>query len=108
MTTRTPLAPLQASDFASAFPSSRKIYLEEHGVRVPMREIALTNGEVHRVYDTSGPQGADVRTGLPKRRAPWIAGRQNTGMVTQLQLARARSGRGRAPLRAARRASRRR
>src|SRR6185436_19489743 len=48
-----------------------------------------TNGEVHRVYDTSGPQGVDVRTGLPKLRAAWIAGRRPTGMVTQLQFARA-------------------
>ena len=61
MTTRASLPPLQASDFTSAFPSSRKVYVEEGGVRAPMREITQTNGENLRVYDTSGPQGFDVR-----------------------------------------------
>jgi phosphomethylpyrimidine synthase len=89
MTTRTSLPPLQTSDFASAFPNSSKVHLEERGVSVPMREIALTNGEVLRVYDTSGPQGVDVRAGLPKLRAPWVAARRAAGMVTQLQFARA-------------------
>jgi phosphomethylpyrimidine synthase len=88
MTTRTPLAPLQSSDFTSAFPASRKVYVEEHGVRVPMREITLTNGESLRVYDTSGPQGHDVRAGLPKLRQPWIAGRSGAPGVTQLHFAR--------------------
>ena len=69
MTTRTSLPPLQTSDFTSAFPNSSKVYVEERGVSVPMREIALTNGETLRVYDTSGPQGCDVRAGLPKLRS---------------------------------------
>ena len=43
------------------------------GVRVPMREIRSSNGESLRVYDTSGPQGHDVRSGLPRLREPWIA-----------------------------------
>ncbi len=89
MTTRAPLPPLQTADFTSAFPNSTKKYVEDHGVRVPMREIALTTGEVLRVYDTSGPQGVDVRAGLPKLRAPWITKRRETGMITQLQFARA-------------------
>ena len=63
------LAPLTASDFTSAFPGSHKVYVDgPAGVRVPVREIALTNGEALRVYDTSGPQGHDVRAGLPKLR----------------------------------------
>lgn len=39
------------------FPASRKLYVPGHlpGVSVPMREIALTNGERVVVYDTSGP-----------------------------------------------------
>ncbi len=46
------------------------------GVRVPMREIALSGGEPSlRVYDTSGPQGFDVKDGLPKLRAEWIRAR---------------------------------
>jgi phosphomethylpyrimidine synthase len=89
MTPRTSLPPLQTSDFTSAFPNSTKVYVEHHGLRVPMREIALTTGEVLRVYDTSGPQGADVHTGLPTLRAPWIAKRRASGMITQLQFARA-------------------
>ncbi|HEY0876298.1 MAG TPA: phosphomethylpyrimidine synthase ThiC [Vicinamibacterales bacterium] len=84
-TTYTPLLP---SDIASAFPNSQKIYVEARGVRVPMREISLTNGESLRVYDTSGPQGHDVRAGLPKLREPWVAARLGSDTVTQLQHAR--------------------
>ena len=41
-----------------------------------MREIALSGGEPPlRVYDTSGPQGGDVREGLPALRRPWIEAR---------------------------------
>ena len=76
------------SDFSSAFPNSKKVYVDGASapgrapVRVPMREIALEDGAASiRVYDTSGPQGYDVRDGLPKLRAPWVAGRQGT--VTQ-------------------------
>jgi phosphomethylpyrimidine synthase len=76
MATRQPPPPLQASDFTSAFPSSRKVYVESGRVRVPMREIALGGGEPPlRVYDTSGPQGHDVRAGLPLVRRDWIAAR---------------------------------
>jgi phosphomethylpyrimidine synthase len=72
------LPPLQASDFTSAFPHSRKVYVEGRGVRVPMREISLSGGEPPlRVYDTSGPQGVDVREGLPALRRDWILSRQD-------------------------------
>jgi phosphomethylpyrimidine synthase len=61
MPSKPTLPPLQSSDFASAFPNSRKVYVEGAGVRVPMREIALSGGEPPlRVYDTSGPQGHDA------------------------------------------------
>jgi len=41
-----------------------------------MREIALSAGEPPlRVYDTSGPQGFDVREGLPALRRGWILAR---------------------------------
>jgi phosphomethylpyrimidine synthase len=53
-----------------------------------MREITLTNGESLRVYDTSGPQGHDVRAGLPKLREPWIGRRAGASRVTQLHFAR--------------------
>jgi len=41
-----------------------------------MREIALSGGEPPlRVYDASGPQGVDVRDGLPQLRREWILAR---------------------------------
>src|SRR5215203_963805 len=88
MSTRAPLPPLQPGDFAAAFPSSTKVYVEDSGLRVPMREITLTNGSSLRVYDTSGPQGHDVLAGLPKLRQPWVHSRRGSGIVTQLQHAR--------------------
>ncbi len=77
------------------FPASRKVYLEgPAGVRVPWREIALSDTIVEdapgvtrleknaplRVYDCSGPYtdpdaAIDVRAGLPALRAAWIAAR---------------------------------
>src|SRR3954468_16697460 len=89
MATRTEYTPLTADDFANAFPGSRKVYVDgPSGVRVPMREIALSNGETQRVYDASGPHITDVRAGLPKVRAPWIAPRRQSPVVTQLHYAR--------------------
>jgi phosphomethylpyrimidine synthase len=109
-----------AFDFASAFPGSRKVYAAGgtagQPIAVPMREIALSGGEPPlRVYDASGPQGHDVREGLPPLRGRWIAARggvtpvpgaeqpagaripatlrrrrlRGTGAVTQLHYARA-------------------
>ena len=66
--------PSVGSRFASAFPGSRKVYVDGGRVRVPMREITLSGGEPPlRVYDTSGPHDADVRAGLPPLRRDWIA-----------------------------------
>jgi phosphomethylpyrimidine synthase len=58
-------------------PNSKKVYVEgPKGVRVPMREIALTSGEAPvRVYDTGGPQDQDFRLGLPPLRRDWILSR---------------------------------
>jgi phosphomethylpyrimidine synthase len=71
-----PIQPAAAVDFASAYPSSRKVHVERHGARVPFREIELSGGEPPlRVYDTSGPQGHDVREGLPPLRRRWILDR---------------------------------
>jgi phosphomethylpyrimidine synthase len=76
MPSRTPLPPLQSSDFTTAFPNSHKVYVEHAGVRVPMREVTLGGGEPpFRVYDASGPQGHDVRDGLPQLRRGWIDAR---------------------------------
>ena len=87
-------------DFETAFPRSRKVYEPravaltpdgpEATLQVPMREVALSGGEPSiRLYDTSGPQGHDVRQGLPKLREPWVKARRQTGVVgTQLYYAR--------------------
>jgi len=66
------------STLEEAFPNSRKVYLDgSRGIRVPMREIALSGGEPSlRVYDPSGPEGHDVRHGLPSLRAEWIRDRE--------------------------------
>jgi phosphomethylpyrimidine synthase len=77
MRTRESRIPLTAADFASAFPRSRKVYVEGvQGVRVPMREIALSAGEPPlRVYDSSGPQHGDARDGVEEVRRRWILDR---------------------------------
>jgi phosphomethylpyrimidine synthase len=47
-----------------------------------MREIRLSGGEPPlRVYDTSGPQGCDVREGLPRLREAWIIARGGVSEV---------------------------
>src|SRR5689334_5943191 len=82
------------SEFAAAFPNSRKVYVDgARGVNVPMREIALSGGEPPlRVYDTSGPQDVGVAKGLPRLREPWVAPRKaaasHGGPTTQLEFAR--------------------
>jgi len=65
--------------------SVKKIYAtgSDPTIRVPMREIGLTNGETHVLYDTSGPYtdpevATDVRRGLAPLRAPWIERRGDT------------------------------
>ena len=88
------------SDFSHAFPNSQKVYVDgPQQVRVPMREISLSGGHPPlRVYDTSGPQGHDVATGLPKLREPWVQSRRSDS-----DAAARRPGRHTAVLRAARR-----
>src|SRR4029078_3261364 len=72
------------SDFAVAFPNTQKTFLDgPHGVRVPVRDIALENGASSiRVYDTSGPQGHDVKAGLPQLREPWVSARLQPSLST--------------------------
>ncbi|RCX10789.1 phosphomethylpyrimidine synthase ThiC [Extensimonas vulgaris] len=68
------------------FPASCKAYLPGQlhpDLRVPVRDITLTNGEQVSVYDTSGPYTdpdvvIDVRRGLPGVRSGWIAARGDT------------------------------
>jgi len=69
--------------------SARKVYVEREtgaSLRVPMREILLTSGEAHRVYDTSGPYGdpdivTDVRLGISPLRESWIERRADTELL---------------------------
>ena len=78
--TESPISPpsvlpsFRPSAYRGVFPNSGKVYIEgPRGIRVPVREIALSGGEPPlRVYDTSGPEGFDVREGLPGVRAEWI------------------------------------
>src|SRR3954454_11142201 len=96
MSSRAAYSPLTPADFADAFPASRKVYVDgPAGVRVPMREIVLSNGDTLRVYDSSGPQSADLRAGIAKVRAAWTTPRQPSSgsgqasaCVTQLHYAR--------------------
>ncbi len=82
------------------FPNSRKIYVQgsRPDIRVPMREITLTDTvtEMSRepnlpltVYDTSGPYtdpavSIDIRKGLPDIRSGWIEERADTEVLTGL------------------------
>lgn len=81
-------------------PNSRKVYVQgsRPDIRVPMREITLTdthlNNGVERnppiyVYDCSGPYTdpavkIDIRSGLDELRAPWIAERNDTEALPRL------------------------
>jgi phosphomethylpyrimidine synthase len=91
----------QRGTYGDAFPASTRVYIDgPQGIRVPMREIALSNGNAPlRVYDTSGPHVDDPRIGLPPLRAQWIRDRgdvtggsgaplRGTGTVTQMHYAR--------------------
>src|SRR5687767_9724876 len=82
----SPLTAHRSPQYRGVFPNSTKVYLEgSHGVRVPMREIALSGGEPPlRVYDTSGPEGYDVSEGLPALREAWIRKRSVAASVAAL------------------------
>src|SRR4026207_335910 len=53
-----------------------------------MRENAPDSGETPAGPRPRGPTGHAGRTGLPKLRAPWVAGRRGAPNVTQLHHAR--------------------
>jgi phosphomethylpyrimidine synthase len=66
------------------YPSHSLAWVEdaEHGIRVPVTEIALEDSagrpnEPFRAYRTAGP-GSVPEEGLPPLRAPWIAERDDT------------------------------
>jgi phosphomethylpyrimidine synthase len=88
-----------SADVRQPFAGSRKIHVDgPHGIRVPMREIALSptrtadglepNAPV-TVYDTSGPYTdpdtkIDLLQGLPALRAPWIEARGDSATLAGL------------------------
>ncbi|MEA3299308.1 MAG: phosphomethylpyrimidine synthase ThiC [Pseudomonadota bacterium] len=67
-------------------PASRKVYLShpDHAdIRVPLREVTLSNGEAVRLHDSSGPftdpaAAIDLGLGIDPVRAPWLARRGDT------------------------------
>ena len=66
-------------------PASEKVYVpgSQPNVRVPMREVHLSNGEAVTLYDTSGPYtdpqaSLDIRRGLPDVRTGWLDARGDT------------------------------
>ncbi|MQA84863.1 MAG: phosphomethylpyrimidine synthase ThiC [Streptosporangiales bacterium] len=76
-----------------------KTYLQgsRPDLRVPMREVRLSNGDAVVLYDTSGPYtdpeySVDVRRGLPALRAGWIAEPDGTEGRAVTQRAYARRG----------------
>ena len=80
--------------FEESFPQSHKVHdtvvWNGHTMHVPKRRIHLSNDDpAVDVYDTSGPQGCDVRVGVPKPRADWIAERLKTadGNLSQMHYA---------------------
>jgi phosphomethylpyrimidine synthase len=62
-----------------------KVYVggSDPSIRVPRRAVALTDGTVHTLYDTSGPYtdpdcAPEIRRGLAPLREPWISARNDT------------------------------
>ncbi len=67
-----------------------KVYVEgsRPSIRVPRRAVALTDGTMHALYDTSGPYtdetaSFDFRRGLTPLRAAWIDSRADTVTLEQ-------------------------
>ena len=68
------------------FPASKKVFVaadSDASIRVPMRQIQLTDGTSVDVYDTSGPytdvdQSIDVHRGIASVRHRWIEQREDT------------------------------
>jgi len=89
------------------FPNSKKIYLQgsRDDIRVPMREISLTetpvmggsgttaeHNDAVTVYDTSGPYSdpeiaIDIRAGLAEVRKAWVEDRKDTQVLSTLSSA---------------------
>lgn len=100
-TTTDPSSPefLPIPPFEECFPNSTKEYREAvHEptasiLSVPFRRVHLSGDEPpFDVYDTSGPQNVNPRTGLPKLRKAWIERREGRGDERFTQMHYARQG----------------
>ncbi len=87
MTTKGSSASLNSNSALSTvpLPSSRKVYVSDPSgtLRVPMREISLSNGDRFIAYDTSGPytdpeEKIRLNVGLKRLREPWIDDRRDS------------------------------
>ncbi|HVV37741.1 MAG TPA: phosphomethylpyrimidine synthase ThiC [Acidimicrobiales bacterium] len=70
---------------------------KDASVRVPVREVDLTDGTTFAIYDTSGP-GSEPTVGLPALRAAWIEGRGDTEIVDGRAIQSRDDGRGSKPV----------
>ncbi|MEY2418163.1 MAG: phosphomethylpyrimidine synthase [Actinomycetota bacterium] len=78
----------------------RREYLvspNDASVRVPVREVHLTDGTTFAIYDTSGP-GSDPTVGLPAMRTAWIDARNDTEVVAGRVIQSRDDGRGTKPV----------
>ena len=72
------------------FPASHKVHVSGQvhpELRVPMRDVTLSDGQVATLYDTSGPYtdpsaAINVRHGLADLRSRWIEARGDTEIYT--------------------------
>lgn len=90
---------LPIPSFEECFPNSTKEYREvvdeatASRLSVPFRRVHLSGDEPpFDAYDTSGPQGVDPQTGLPKLRKAWIERREERGDERFTQMHYAKQG----------------
>ncbi|MFK5956091.1 MAG: phosphomethylpyrimidine synthase ThiC [Planctomycetota bacterium] len=90
------LQPRNIPTFEECFPASEKrvteIAFEDLTLEVPYRRINLTDGSHFDVYDTSGPQGFDPRSGVPRPRQNWVTKREARADENYSQMHYARRG----------------
>jgi phosphomethylpyrimidine synthase len=76
----------RASDYDGAYPNSRRVYIGDGDVRVPMRQVSLSAGESPvLLYDTSGPRDIEPQKGLPPLRREWVLDRSGVTDVPRAE-----------------------
>ncbi len=76
-----------------SYPGSRKIYISgaiHSHLKVPMREILLSDSSTFCLYDTSGPYtdpkySGTITKGLPDIRSQWINARRDTAHYSAIR-----------------------